>query len=70
MPPFYHWGNPVSIIAKIADMLLAPSDSSESNFFFTPRKTVVARGNTAQLPVLAFRVEKKNLFPVFNVKQS
>ena len=37
----------------VAGMLVALSDSSEINFFFRALKTVVARGSTVQLPVLA-----------------
>ena len=55
---------------QIADMLLAPSDSHEINLFATTIKTVVAKGSTAQLPVLAFRASKNNVFPVSKVKQS
>ena len=39
----------------VADMLVALSDSSEINFFYSTLKTVVARGSTVQLPVLALR---------------
>ena len=45
---------------QIADMLRAPSDSCEINFFSVALKTVVAKGSTAQLPVLAFSAVKKN----------
>ena len=39
---------------QIVDELLAPSDSCEINFFSTAL-TVVARGSTAQLPVLTWK---------------
>ena len=51
---------------QIADMLLAPSHSPEINFFFAALKTVAVSDSTAQLPVLAFRAEKKNWFAVCN----
>lgn len=56
--------NPTSVKKKcrIADMLPAPSDSRDINFFFAALNIVVVSGSIAQLPMLAFREVRNNLF--------